>query len=845
MAIIYSYPSVASLQTTDLFIISRVPTDPDEISNFSVTTDTLATFVTARVNLTFQGDTNPIGDGTVNLDTQKFIISGTTSEVETTASNNILQIGLPDNVTITNNLTVGGAGNFTGQVTIPLTPIADTDAASKGYVDTAVTGLLDFKGTFRADTGEILSGVSAGAYLYNCPGGGGTRVATEVGDYYIVGLNSGQFYCSFGDLLNIGDSIYCLVARPADSSTPSDWGIVEGDNIEGSGTANKLPIWTDSQVLADSLITQTKVDGGTIFDLNAITTGPYTPAINTKLLDLNSGGTQKFSVTQDGGGGVVLPSGGGVTNPGPSFNMGSGAFSNGKSGVAMGTTTTAFGNGSLAANFLTLASGGGASAFGLLTEASALASAAFGNKSKATGNYSIASGQDTIASGQSAVAIGEKGGANGKNSFVQGFGGTAAGNNSAKFGYDGSAGGNNAVKFGFESIASGNASFASGWQTTASGTYSFTAGDGNTASGERTAAFGVDNNVSGKGSFAIGARNTAASENSFVGGVNNTLTGASGGVPGSQTSFVFGSNNSLDGSESFVAGQSNQATGSTSLNPQNYLILIGRQNQASFSTESIAIGKSNQNNSSPYSTVIGRDNLSILGSYNYIFGGVNEIGFAASSTIIGHANDISGGTNTPNITLLGVGLKYNSNTNAGYGRATYVGYYNDELDPFAQFQIGNGTTSVRKNALSINKESQIKISEYGSGNFPGTAAYNLAVDLNGKIIETTDTTPTYSSFVCLLSQSAAANPQPNIVLENSLGIVSPFTAFTRVSSGEYNLNAPGKFKLLKTIVFLNGGSAENNHDVAWEVIDADNLRIRTHNSDGKLTKASLEIRTYN
>jgi hypothetical protein len=66
-----------------------------------------------------------------------------------------------------------------------------------------------------------------------------------------------------------------------------------------------------------------------------------------------------------------------------------------------------------------------------------------------------------------------------------------------------------------------------------------------------------------------------------------------------------------------------------------------------------------------------------------------------------------------------------------------------------------------------------------------------------------------------------------------------------VASGEYNLSATGKFKSLKTIVFLNGGSAENNHDVAWEVIDADNLRIRTHNSDGKLTKAALEIRTYN
>lgn len=618
--------------------------------------------------------------------------------------------------------------------------------------------------------------------------------------------------------------------------------------VEGTGTTNVLPIWTDGPngVLGDSQITQTKVDGGTIFNLNAITTTAYTPAINTKLLDLNSSGNQKFSITQDSGGGVVLPNNGGITNPGPSFNMGGNAFSNGENAISVGAATTAFGSGSLAANFITLASGGGASAFGLLTEAAGLASASFGNKSKATGAYSIASGQDSIASGQSAVAIGEKGDANGKNSFVQGFGGTAAGNNSAKFGYDGSAGGNNAVKFGFESIASGNASFASGWQTTASGTYSFTAGDNNIASGQRTVAFGVDNNVSGKGSFAIGARNTVPSENSFVGGADNILTGASGGVPGSQTSFVFGRNNTLDGPYSFVVGESNLANGSTSANPQNNLILIGNQNQAVTSNESIAIGRSNQNLGSGYSALIGRDNINTLGSNNYIFGRINSIYECSNSTIIGTSNQVSATAGTTNITLLGTGLKYNYNTNTGYGRATYVGYYNDELDPFAQFQIGNGTPSVRKNALSINKESEIKISEYGSGNVTGTATYNLAVDASGKIIETSAAgAPDYLSFVCLLSQSGAANPQPNIVLENSLGVVSPYTAFTRISSGEYNLNAPGKFKLLKTIVFLNGGSAENNHDVAWEVLDADNLRIRTHNSDGKLTKASLEIRTYN
>jgi hypothetical protein len=269
MAIIYSYPPIASLQTTDLFIISRTPEDPDEISNFSVTTDTLATFVTARVNLNFLGDA---GTGIVNLDTQNLTISGTTNEIETSATAQTLQIGLPDNVTITNNLTVGGAGNFTGQVTIPLNPIANTDAASKGYVDTAVTGLLDFKGTFRADTGEILSGSNAGSYLYNCPGGAGARVAVSVGDYYIVANAGGNFYCS-GDLLNIGDSIFAVADAAVNSSTINDWGTVEGDNIEGSGTANKIPLWTDSQVLGNSMLSQdagaTKVTISGALDLSS------------------------------------------------------------------------------------------------------------------------------------------------------------------------------------------------------------------------------------------------------------------------------------------------------------------------------------------------------------------------------------------------------------------------------------------------------------------------------------------------------------------------------------------------------------------------------------------------
>lgn len=171
----------------------------------------------------------------------------TNIEWTTNAAGTTTEAYLVDNPIIAGELTVNGTGqhSFAGQVTIPVTPAASTDAASKAYVDGLVSGGLTFKGTFRADTGLILSGVNSGSYLYNCPGGAGTRVAVAVGDYYLVATAGGQFYCS-GDQLDVGDSIIGVSAAGADSSVASDWSIVQADegvvSIAASTTGDLLGI---------------------------------------------------------------------------------------------------------------------------------------------------------------------------------------------------------------------------------------------------------------------------------------------------------------------------------------------------------------------------------------------------------------------------------------------------------------------------------------------------------------------------------------------------------------------------------------------------------------------------
>jgi len=99
----------------------------------------------------------------------------------------------------------------------------------------------------------------------------------------------------------------------------------------------------------------------------------------------------------------------------------------------------------------------------------------------------------------------------------------------------------------------------------------------------------------------------------------------------------------------------------------------------------------------------------------------------------------------------------------------------------------------------------------------------------------------YSSYVALLNQTGDNAIVPTVI-KNDLGIT---ITGSRQSSGDYTLTSTGTpFTANKTVVFINGGAAENNHDIAWERTSTSTIVISTHNSDDKLTNGSLEIRVY-
>jgi hypothetical protein len=165
-------------------------------------------------------------------------ISGTSGEIavtETVGANGTVFIGLPDDVTITSDLTVGdnltltggnlsvtGTGSFTGEVTVP-TATVGTSAPPLAQVQSLIAGVGVFQGSYNAAT--------------NTPAlEGASNVALDQGDYFVVSV-SGSF---LGEALEPGDFIFANNAIAANSSpTLSDYTVVQADdNVAGTGATD-------------------------------------------------------------------------------------------------------------------------------------------------------------------------------------------------------------------------------------------------------------------------------------------------------------------------------------------------------------------------------------------------------------------------------------------------------------------------------------------------------------------------------------------------------------------------------------------------------------------------------
>ena len=99
----------------------------------------------------------------------------------------------------------------------------------------------------------------------------------------------------------------------------------------------------------------------------------------------------------------------------------------------------------------------------------------------------------------------------------------------------------------------------------------------------------------------------------------------------------------------------------------------------------------------------------------------------------------------------------------------------------------------------------------------------------------------YTVYTALITQTGTDAPVATVLQNTTSGT---FT-YARTGGGDYTVTVSGDlFTVNKTIVFLNGGSSENNHDIAWGRASDTVINLNTHNSDGKFTAGSIEIRVY-
>lgn len=154
--------------------------------------------------------------------------------------------------------------NGYGYVATPASGDNSTKVATTAFVQASVTGLLEFKGGFNANTGILDDG--SGDDLY-------TDVVIEVGDYYVV-TTDGDFFGNANTPLTVGDSVIAQNAVPDPGTTAP----VEGDFIV---------VQSDTDLATDSTVGLGNVNINGAGDKDGLSLS-YSAGTATLGLDINS-----------------------------------------------------------------------------------------------------------------------------------------------------------------------------------------------------------------------------------------------------------------------------------------------------------------------------------------------------------------------------------------------------------------------------------------------------------------------------------------------------------------------------------------------------------------------------
>ena len=257
-------------------------------------TNITATLSTRTVTIDYTGGTGTMSSWRIAADsgTAKQVDDGEAVSIDggTHISTEVGGTAVAPTVTISTDATSANtasklmsrdASGFSNVAT-PTTGDNSTKIATTAFVQAALTGLLEFKGGFNANTGALADG--SGNNLYS-------DVAVAVGDYYVVTV-AGNFFSETSTPLTPGDSVIAQTAANAGAASASDFIVVQSDTDLATLTTVGLGN-VNASATSGIDVSYSSGTASLVIDVNEVTTSSTSPKF---LLGTDSSNnTKKFS----------------------------------------------------------------------------------------------------------------------------------------------------------------------------------------------------------------------------------------------------------------------------------------------------------------------------------------------------------------------------------------------------------------------------------------------------------------------------------------------------------------------------------------------------------------------